>query len=91
MKILPQFAQKFPNTEPDWTPTFSYIAENIIAEIAQKVNINNAEAFMKELKSEQSFDTPYGKLNVINEETYVPIYVKKVLPNGTIEVVTEIN
>ena len=85
-----EFAAKFQGAEPDWTPTFSYIAENIIAEVAQKVDINNAEVFMKELKSGQSFNTPYGKLDIINEETYVPMYVKKVLPNGTIEVVDEI-
>ena len=90
MSYKKQFAQKFPNTEPDWTPTFSYIAEHMIADVAMKADIHAPEAFVKELKSEQSFDTPYGKLNVINEETYVPMYVKKVLSSGVIEVVEEI-
>ena len=86
-----QFAEKFPGLEPDWTPTFGYIAENMIAKVASKIGVEEPNSFMKELKSTLYFDTPYGKLEIIGEETYVPLYVKKVLPNGTIELVNLID
>ena len=83
------FRQKF-KTEPNMIPTFHYIAANMIANIASRVGTENPELFMKELKMIPSFETPYGQMKIIDEKTYLPMFAKKVLPDGTIEVIEEI-
>ena len=82
-----RFGEKFGGAEPDSFSVFSYTAENMIAKVASKVGIDNPDLFMKELKSTPYFDTPYGKLEIIGEETYVPVFVKKISSDGTIEIV----
>ena len=83
------FSQKFEGAEPDSFAGFSYAAEKMIAQTAQKADIRNPDLFMKELKSTPFFNSPYGKMEIVGEETYVPVVVKKVLPDGTIQVVKE--
>ena len=83
------FRQKF-KAEPNMIAAFHYIAAHMIAEVANKVGTNDAEAFMKEVKTMSSFETPYGQMQIIDEKTYLPMFAKKILPDGTIEVVEEI-
>ena len=82
--------KKFPGVDMNATVVFSYIAAHMLAQVANKVGTENPDLFMKELRATPYFNTPYGKMRIVGEETYLPMFAKKVLPDGTIEVVEEI-
>lgn len=84
------YRQKFDGADPDMMATFNYIAAHMIANVANKVGTENPELFMKEVKTLPSFETPYGQMKIIDEKTYLPMFAKKILPDGTIEVIEEI-
>ena len=83
------FAEKFEGAVPDSFSGFSYVAEKMIAEVANKIGTGDPGLFMKELKATPYFDTPYGKMKIVGDETEVPVFVKKILPDGTTQIIKE--